>query len=117
MILQLDRALDLTFDRVAACATIADWPARVGLDATRGAQMGGVRPPPPGSSASDEPRWPRLAWLAEAPPWRRSVRRDPRPPRYQSGAPRGGVGACVRRRGGVAAAAGSRDVGRLWASR
>ena len=29
MILQLDRALDLTFDRVAACATIADWPARV----------------------------------------------------------------------------------------
>ena len=47
MILQLDRALDLTFDRVAACATIADWPARVGLDATRGAQMGGVRPPPP----------------------------------------------------------------------
>ena len=57
-------------------------------------------PRPLGSSASDEPRWPRLAWLAEAPPWRRLVRRDPRPPRYQSGAPRGGVGACVRRRGG-----------------
>ena len=26
-----------------------------------------------------ETRWPRQAWLAEAPPWRRSVRRDPRP--------------------------------------
>ena len=24
-------------------------------------------------------RWPRPAWLAEAPPWRRSVRRDPCP--------------------------------------
>ena len=25
-----------------------------------------------------ETRWPRPTWLAEAPPWRRSVRRDPR---------------------------------------
>ena len=46
--------------------------------------------------------WPQPAWLADAPPWRRSVRRDPRPPRCQSGAPRGGVGGFVRRRGGIA---------------
>ena len=47
-----------------------------------------------------EPRWPRPAWLTDAPPWRRSVRCAPRPPRCQSGAPRGGVGGSVRRRGG-----------------
>ena len=46
-----------------------------------------------------------------------------RPPRPRSGPPpapdatRGGVGGCVRRGGGVAAAAGSRAVGRWWASR
>ena len=42
-------------------------------------------------------RWPRLA---DAPPWRRSVRRDPRPPQCPSGATRGGVGGVVRRCGG-----------------
>ena len=32
-----------------------------------------------GEWATAKHRWPRPAWLAEAPPWRRSVRRDPRP--------------------------------------
>ena len=32
-----------------------------------------------GEWARRETRWPRQAWLAEAPPWRRSVRRDPCP--------------------------------------
>ena len=42
-------------------------------------------------------RWPRPAWLADAPPWRRSVRRDPRPPRCQSGAPPWRCGGIARR--------------------
>ena len=32
-----------------------------------------------GEWAAAKTRWPRPAWLAEAPPWRRSVRRDPCP--------------------------------------
>ena len=32
-----------------------------------------------GEWAAAKTRWPRQAWLAETPPWRRSVRRDPCP--------------------------------------
>ena len=32
-----------------------------------------------GEWARRETRWPWQAWLEEAPPWRRSIRRDPRP--------------------------------------
>ena len=52
-------------------------PARRG-PSSRARQHGAV--PRRGRGVGDrETRWPRPTWLAEAPPWRRSVRRDPRP--------------------------------------
>ena len=52
-------------------------PARRGSP-SRARQHGYV--PRRGRGVGDrETRWPRPAWLEEAPPWRRSVRRDPRP--------------------------------------